>query len=194
MEENRTNVAEGDSSSSSADKKDTSGIIYMSRVPPQMTPHQVRSLLSRFGTINRIYLSAESATKTTKLKRKACFEEGWIEFTSWRTAKQVVEMLNGTPMGGKKINRFHDDLWCLKFLGKEFKWHNLTEKFTYKNAVRGQKLRMEMEMDRKEGAAYLRNVEKAKIVEKKRKKITETDGKEEARAPIYKQRRVISEE
>lgn len=35
---------------------DRSGVIYMSRVPPQMNPFKVKSLLSAYGEIDRIFL------------------------------------------------------------------------------------------------------------------------------------------
>ena len=41
-------------------------------------------------------------------------------------AKQVAEMLNGQPMGGKRRSAYHFDLWCIKYLPK-FKWESLTE-------------------------------------------------------------------
>lgn len=54
------------------------------------------------------------------------FTEGWIEFEDKRVAKQVAEMLNGKPMGGKRRSAYHYDLWCLKYLSR-FKWDHLTE-------------------------------------------------------------------
>lgn len=35
------------------------GIVYISRIPPGMTPAKVRHLLSRFGDIERVYLQAD---------------------------------------------------------------------------------------------------------------------------------------
>lgn len=54
------------------------------------------------------------------------FTEGWIEFEDKRVAKQVAQMLNGQPMGGKRRSAYHYDLWCLKYLSK-FEWDHLTE-------------------------------------------------------------------
>ena len=54
------------------------------------------------------------------------FTEGWIEFEDKGVAKQVAQMLNGQPMGGKRRSAYHYDLWCLKYLSK-FKWDHLTE-------------------------------------------------------------------
>ena len=38
---------------------------------------------------------------------------------------QVVKMLNGQPMGGKRRSAYFYDLWCMKYLPK-FKWDHLT--------------------------------------------------------------------
>ena len=35
------------------------GIIYLSRVPPFMKPHKVKHLLSRYGSVGRVYLKPE---------------------------------------------------------------------------------------------------------------------------------------
>ena len=35
------------------------GIVYLSRVPPFMKPHKVKNLLSRYGSVGRIYLKPE---------------------------------------------------------------------------------------------------------------------------------------
>ena len=40
-------------------------------------------------------------------------------------ALQVVAMLNGQQMGGKRRSAYFYDLWCLKYLPK-FKWDHLT--------------------------------------------------------------------
>ena len=46
------------------------------------------------------------------------FTEGWIEFLSKRTAKEVASNLNNTPVGGKKRAKSHDVLWNIKYLPK----------------------------------------------------------------------------
>ena len=49
------------------------------------------------------------------------FVEGWIEYADKAIAKQVAQSLNNTPIGGKKRNFYHDDIWNLKYL-KNFKY------------------------------------------------------------------------
>lgn len=36
-------------------KARTSGVIYVSRVPPGMTPHKVRHLMARWGEVGKVY-------------------------------------------------------------------------------------------------------------------------------------------
>lgn len=59
--------------------------------------------------------------------RKKKYVEGWVEFAEKRDAKLVAERVNGTLVGGKKRNFYHDDMWTIKYL-KGFKWRHLTEK------------------------------------------------------------------
>ena len=44
-----------------------------------------------------------------------------------RVAKAVASTLNNVPIGGRKKNYYHDDLWNMKYLPK-FRWTHLTEK------------------------------------------------------------------
>lgn len=47
-------------------------------------------------------------------------DTGWVEFSDKKVAKRVAESLNCTPIGGKKGDFYHDDIWNLKYL-KNFK-------------------------------------------------------------------------
>ena len=54
------------------------------------------------------------------------FKEGWIEFLDKRVARSVAEMLNAQNIGGKKSDKWHDDVWTMKYLPK-FRWDQLSE-------------------------------------------------------------------
>jgi ESF2/ABP1 family protein len=41
------------------EEQDKTGVIYLSRIPPFMKPHKLRSLLSVYGEIGRVYLAPE---------------------------------------------------------------------------------------------------------------------------------------
>jgi len=142
------------------------GIVYISRVPPRMTPSKVKTLLSDFGTITRVYLVEEDKTKRKK-RRKAGgsggkrYTEGWVEFESKKRAKEAGEALNMSRITNHKGSPHYDDFWNIKFL-KGFKWSHLTEKVAYERRVREQKLRVEMMEVRRENASYIAQVEAGK--------------------------------
>src|SRR5436189_1123774 len=84
-------------SSAAASKR--SGVIYLSRIPPFMKPTKLRSLLSPFGEIGRIFLSPEDPSSYSRRikaggNKKRSFTDGWVEFVSKIDAKRAVELLN----------------------------------------------------------------------------------------------------
>uniref|UniRef100_A0A803MGS7 RRM domain-containing protein n=1 Tax=Chenopodium quinoa TaxID=63459 RepID=A0A803MGS7_CHEQI len=91
------------------------------------------------------------------------FSEGWVEFADKHVAKKVANMLNGEQMGGKKRSQFFYDIWNIKYLSK-FKWDDLTEETTYNNAIREQKLRMEISAGNKERDFYLNKVDQSRAL------------------------------
>lgn len=156
------------------EKSRRSGVIYISRIPPFMKPAKVRSLLSPYGPINRIFLTPEDASaRTSRVKgggnKKRLFIDGWVEFESKRDAKLVAESLNTQIIGGKKGNYYHDDVWNIKYL-RGFKWHHLTDQIANENAERAARLRAEISKARKQDREFVRNVEIAKRIEGMRKK------------------------
>ena len=76
-----------------------SGVVYISRVPPYMNPHKLRSLLQPYGKLNRVFLQQEeSAVRAQRIKgggnKKRSFTEGWVEFVRKKDAKKACELLN----------------------------------------------------------------------------------------------------
>merc|ERR1719232_550995 len=123
----------------------------------------MKSLLSAFGEVTRIYLVEER--KKGKRKR---YTEGWAEFEKRSIAKHVAKSLNNTPISNYKRSHHYGELWNLKFL-KNFHWSHLTEKVAYERRVREQKLRLEFIQARKENSKYAALVEKGETIGKKRK-------------------------
>jgi ESF2/ABP1 family protein len=104
----------------------TSGVVYLSRIPPFMKPAKLRSLLEPYGKINRIFLTPEDPAEHTRRVRsggnkKRSFTEGWVEFVKKKDAKKACDLLNAQTIGGKKSSWYHDDVWALKYLNG-FKW------------------------------------------------------------------------
>ncbi|KAI9770518.1 MAG: RNA-binding ATPase activator esf2 [Geoglossum simile] len=171
--------------SSIATSKKT-GVVYLSRVPPFMKPQKVKQLLSRFGAVGRVFLQPEDPASYARRKRfggnkKRNFEDGWVEFADKKVAKLVVETLNATTIGGKKGNYYHDDVWNMKYL-KGFKWHHLTEQIANENAERAARLRADISRTNRENKLFVRNVERAKMLEnmdaKRKSKGDRESGKE----------------
>ena len=72
-----------------------------------MKPMKVKSLLSHFGEIGRIFLSPEDPKVYARRVRfggnkKRNFEEGWVEFKSKKVASLVAETLSTTIIGEER--------------------------------------------------------------------------------------------
>lgn len=164
-----------------------SGVVYLSRIPPFMKPAKLRSLLEPYGTINRIFLAPEDGASHTRRVRaggnkKRLYTEGWVEFVKKKHGKAACELLNARTIGGKKGSYYHDDLWNLLYL-KGFKWNNLTEQIAAENAERASRMRAEISKSTKENRDFVRNVERAKMLDgmqaKTKKRKPEADDKAE---------------
>ena len=152
-------------------EQDRTGVIYISRVPPYMKPEKVRHLLSKHGEVLRIYLTPEDPAIRKKRKmmggnKRQSYVDGWVEFADKKIAKQVASMLNTQPIGGKQASFYSSDLWSLKYLSK-FKWHHLTEKIAYDNAVRKHKVQTEVAQAKRERDFFLDKVEQSKKLKRK---------------------------
>ncbi|XP_074568388.1 pre-rRNA-processing protein esf2 [Curcuma longa] len=161
-----------------AERDGKHGICYLSRVPPRMDPSHVRQILSQYGEIQRIYLAPED--DAVKVQRKQSggfrgkgFSEGWVEFTKKSVAKEVVRMLNGEQIGGKRRSAFFYDIWNIKYLSK-FKWDDLIGELAIKKHEREEKLKLAISAAKRERDYYLSKLEQSKalksIKEKKDKK------------------------
>eukprot|EP00457_Paulinella_chromatophora_P012472 gb/GEZN01012682.1/.p1 GENE.gb/GEZN01012682.1/~~gb/GEZN01012682.1/.p1 ORF type:complete len:246 (+),score=37.44 gb/GEZN01012682.1/:253-990(+) len=171
------------------------GVLYLARVPPNMTPQKVRHLLGQYGTILRAYFTPEDQAirrrrkKHTGSKAKR-FVDGWLEFEDKRIAKRVARALNNTAIGGKKRSFYCEDMWNLKYLRK-FKWTHLTEKIAYEKQMRDTRIRKEMTQASKESTFYLSRVEQALAIENmehRKKKRAEEKGEIHTEPPRKKRR------
>lgn len=152
-----------------AKAKKKSGVIYLSRIPPFMKPQTVRTYLSPYGEIGKLFLTPETdATYQRRVKsggnKKHSFVDGWVEFLSKKDAKTVADELNGNIMGGKKGNYYHDDIWNIKYL-KGFKWDDLTEQIARENKEHEARLRAEITKAKRENEGFVRDVERGKMLD-----------------------------
>ncbi|KAL3503853.1 hypothetical protein ACH5RR_033694 [Cinchona calisaya] len=159
------------------------GVCYLSRIPPHMDPLKLRQILSQYGEIQRIYLTPEDPAARVHRKRAGGFRgqefsEGWVEFEKKSVAKRVAKMLNGEQIGGRKRSTFYYDIWNIKYLSK-FKWDDLTEEIAYRNAIREQKLALEISAAKRERDFYLSKVDQSRALSsieqrlKKKQKVRE---------------------
>ncbi|PWN31056.1 hypothetical protein BDZ90DRAFT_205408, partial [Jaminaea rosea] len=151
------------------------GIIYISRIPPGMTPPKVRHLLSGFGEVERIFLQDGVGKQREREQGARRFTEGWVEFLSKSTAKLIASSLNAQPIGfvssssrkaNKNARRWQDDVWTMKYL-PGFKWHMLSEQMAHERAAHASRLRTELSQSKVEQQDYLRKVERARVARNK---------------------------
>ncbi|RNA13666.1 activator of basal transcription 1-like [Brachionus plicatilis] len=166
-----TNESEDENEVNSKGKKNTAGVLYLSRIPNRMNVKIIREYFSNFGQVERIYL--EPMEQKRKNQPRA-FAEGWIEFKQRKIAKKVSKMLNNMQVGGKRRNPWFHELWNIKYL-KNFKWTHLNEKLAYEQESRKQRLRQEVALAKKEANFYIQNVEK----NEKRKRFERKQNKDE---------------
>lgn len=173
------------------------GVCYLSRIPPFMKPGKLRSVLSRFGKIDRLFLKPEDAAihhKRVKYggNKKKNFTEGWVEFVSKKDAKLCASTLNGNILGGKKTSYYHDDVMNIKYLSG-FKWFDLTQQIAKENEVRQAKLALELSQQAKLNKTFVTNVEKSKMIKNiEKKKRAKGDEADPEIRRTFKQRKVTS--
>ncbi|KKA29372.1 hypothetical protein TD95_004042 [Thielaviopsis punctulata] len=146
-----------------------SGVLYISRIPPFMKPHKLRTLLEPHGTINRTFLMPEDDAAHARRVRaggnkKRLFTEGWVEFVSKKDAKRAYELLNARTIGGKKGSYYRDDVWSLVYL-RGFKWRDLMAQISAENAERASRMQAEIAKAARENKEFVRNVERAKMLD-----------------------------
>jgi len=153
-----------------SEKLKNRAVIYISHIPPKMTPTKLKTILSSFGEVTRVYLVEENPNARKRRRKnggnsRKKYIEGWIEFQDRKVAKQVAKELNNTPISNSKHDAHYGDIWNLKYLRK-FQWSHLTEKVAYERRVREQKIRLEMMQVKKENNTYKNLVEKGEKMER----------------------------
>jgi ESF2/ABP1 family protein len=155
-------------------KKAKRGIIYLPCIPEGksmfrhlsiksnvfstgLNPRNARSILSRFGEIDRIYFVPSRMRKGIAF----AYKEGWIEFLKKRIAKEVAFNLNGTPIQSKRKCQLVGQVWTMKYLHR-FKWHNLSEDMNYERHTRDQRMQLEMGNVRKESEFFAKQMDELK--------------------------------
>jgi ESF2/ABP1 family protein len=172
------------------------GILYISRIPPYLTPHALRSFLEPHAPkgLSRIFLTPEPASNrrlriSNNGNRKPSFTDGWVEFVSKKDAKIAAELLNTRTFGGR--GWWKDDVWNLRYL-RGYKWSDLMEQIRAEEREREARLTVGIAKGRREERAFVKQVEQAKV-EKTRegKKVKAGAGGEGAAAGKERERRTF---
>lgn len=161
--------ANGMQKTSRMEKKHKPGIIYLSRIPPYLTPSHLRTLLAPYGELNRIFLTPEPDKHLALRRRnggnkKRNFVDGWVEFIHKRDAKAAAELLNSQTIGGKKGGWYRDDIWSMRYL-RGFKWDDLMEQRAAETKEREGRMRAEVAQVTRENKRFQQNVKHARMVE-----------------------------
>lgn len=150
-------------------KKNKTGVIYFSSLPPYLRPFALKSMLEArgFSPITKVFLSpavpSPSAPRRRSNKRKT-YSDGWVEFASKKTAKICAETLNASLVGGKKGGWYHDDVWNMRYL-RGFKWGDLMEQVQRERSERDARQRIEDTRARKEEKVFVSGVEKGRVLD-----------------------------
>ncbi|KAI9375643.1 hypothetical protein BJX61DRAFT_493685 [Aspergillus egyptiacus] len=187
-------------------KKNKTGVVYFSSLPPYLKPFALKSMLETrgFAPITKVFLTpavpASSAPRRRSNKRKT-YTDGWVEFASKKTAKICAETLNATIVGGRKGGWYHDDVWNMKYL-RGYKWSDLQESIARERSEAAAKRRIEDMRARKEEKVFLQGYEKGKMLEgiqkkneeKRKRKMQEAAGTEDGeREGSIKARRLFKQ-
>jgi ESF2/ABP1 family protein len=78
-------------------------------------------------------------------------------------AKLAALTLNGQKMVSKKGSFYAEDLWNLKYLPK-FKWHHLTERLAHEERLKKERLKVELEQEKKIDEFYSEKLIKSKKI------------------------------
>lgn len=163
------------------DKKSESAVVYLSRVPPGLDVGAARALLSRTGTLGRVWLRAEDAGAVAARRqlggrRRGGFSDGWVEYTCRRDAKNAVALLNGQPMAGaKRGGRWKNDLWNLRLLPRGYSWDDLVEETCGSKRERVLRVKAAVAASRREKAFVEERAELAKRIAAKEKGLEEAE-------------------
>ena len=105
------------------------GVVYLSTVPLDMRPTEVRLYFNEYGTIMRqkFIPYPKKLNSSGKNLKSLQFKEGYLEFENKKDAEKAVLGLNGKLVAVKRFRKAHGQTWNCKLLHK-FSWDTLLEK------------------------------------------------------------------
>ena len=105
------------------------GVVFLSTVPLDMRPTEVRLYFNEYGPILRqkFVPYPKKLTPNGKTFKALQFKEGYFEFEHKKDAEKAVLGLNGKAVGVKRFRKAHGQTWNCKVL-HDFSWDTLLEK------------------------------------------------------------------
>ena len=178
------------SSAKASGKSKRPGIIYLPSLPPHLKPSALKDLLQQrgFSPVTRLFLTPTTLPSTTsgtsKSRARKTYTEGWLEFSSHKTAKRCVEALNATTIGGPKRGYYHDDLWNMRYL-HGMSWADLMGQIREERREEEVRKGEDRRTVKREVEQFLRGVERSKrdktqAEKEKRKKTQGNEADEDA--------------
>ena len=136
------------------------GVIYLSSIPRDMMPGEVRMYFQQFGEIFRQkFIPVPNTGKGTK--RAIQFAEGWLEFVESSRAKEASETMNGSPVVVKKKRRAFGEVWNCKYL-PNFTWEDLSNETEAHRREHKQRRFEMLQKERKLNEGFRRKVMEAR--------------------------------
>ncbi|KEG05227.1 ESF2/ABP1 family protein, partial [Trypanosoma grayi] len=104
------------------------GVVFLSSVPRDMRPQEVRMHFNQFGPIVR-----HKFTPFPKKERRPGgpllplqFMRGYVEFAHAEDAQKAAAAMNGTAVDCKRRRKCYGQLWTVKYM-QGFTWDTLLE-------------------------------------------------------------------
>lgn len=98
-------------------------VVYVSSVPTDMRPNEVRAVFAKYGEIFRQKF-VPKPTLPGRREAAVQFKEGWLEFVSKESATTAVDRLNASPVACRRTRRCYGQNWTCQVL-PGFTWDDL---------------------------------------------------------------------
>ncbi|GMT00270.1 hypothetical protein PENTCL1PPCAC_22444, partial [Pristionchus entomophagus] len=171
-------------------KQKKTGVIYFSTIPNRFTATRMRTEMSKYGSIGRIFLQLEkrrgASGKTVKR-----YTEGWVEFHSKGVAKRVALTLNSSEVACNRRSAAAGTHWNCKYL-PGFKWIHLNEQLIYERKIEKARMTSEINQAKRVAEHFTEQIEKGEHLKRLEKKVLKKQGVWEAFQRQINQRKTVN--
>lgn len=153
------------------------GVVYVAQLPHGWTRLQVIRYFEKYGEVTRVFLNKKD-TKSNRRGRGFIFTDGWIEYRKKRHAKQLVALMDGQPVGGKKRSKHAQDLLMLSYL-KGFDFGSLYDDVMHVKRTRQDRLNAQLARVKKESQMYMELLEQKHSADQLKQRLSKKNGKQD---------------